>query len=142
MESPVMLTEAIVKHVIESLREAYSERCWSDRDFQVLEKAVRSRAEEINALVSQMQKWADISEFEYDALCTLLGHLPSVHLCFDNPFMMQMRIPLGELFLTLSDTVNDQGQVEGFEVIPNECPGIQTSEDDDLSLFRKAFEEP
>lgn len=145
-----MLTDKVVKHVVDSLREAYSDRGWSQRDLDSLEKLVRRRADQINSLVDQIQKWAQADEVEYDVLCTLLGHLPSVHLYFENPFMMQMRIPLGELLLTLSDTVHENGELEGFEVVPNDCPelaqegdGPEQSRvlDDDLKLFRKAFED-
>jgi len=164
-----MLTEEVIQHVVESLREAYTERGWSHRDLDSLDRLIRRRADQINALVGQIQGWSKADEAEYDVLCTLLGHLPSVHLSFENPFMMQMRIPLGELFLTLSDTIHDNGELEGFEVVPNDCAELAAREasaaeadgkrttreagreaakeaardlkDDDLRLFRKAFED-
>ena len=149
-----MLTDKAIKHVVDSLREAYAERGWSHRDLDSLERLIRRRAEQINALIGQIQGWAQADEVDYDVLCTLLGHLPSVHLYFENPFMMQMRVPLGELLLTLSDTVHENGELEGFEVVPNDCPEMQAEEeaeaatekadrvkDDDLQLFRKAFED-
>lgn len=145
-----MLTDRVIKHVVGSLREAYADRGWSQRDLESLERQVRRRAEQINALVDQIQSWGQADEVEYDVLCTLLGHLPSVHLYFENPFMMQMRIPLGELLLTLSDTVHENGELEGFEVVPNDCPELQSEAeaeqgrgvaDDDLHLFRKAFDD-
>ena len=164
-----MLTEKVIDHVVESLRTAYSDKGWSHRDLDSLERLTRRRAEQINGLIEQIQGWAQADEVEYDALCTILGHLPSVHLYFENPFMMQMRVPLGELFLTLSDTVHENGELEGFEVVPNDCPELQADEDspdalgraaakdtgrdslkdsskdtvkdDDLKLFRKAFED-
>jgi hypothetical protein len=159
-----MLTEKVVDHVVESLRKAYADKGWSNRDLDSLERLTRRRAEQINALVEQIQGWAQADEVEYDALCTILGHLPSVHLYFENPFMMQMRMPLGELLLTLSDTIHENGELEGFEVVPNDCPDLVDDEsdaeeaspaikdskdvkdikdvkDDELRLFRKAFED-
>ena len=85
-----MLTEKVVQHVVDSLREAYSERGWSARELESLERLIRRRAEQIGQLINQVQGWADADEVDYDVLCTLLGHLPSVHLYFENPFMMQM----------------------------------------------------
>ena len=32
-------------------------------------------------------------------------------------------------------------EVEGLEVVPNDCPEIQDRPEDDLGPFRKAFEE-
>ncbi len=148
-----MLTDKVIDHVVESLRETYAERGASHRELESLERLVRRRAEQINSLIGQIQAWAEADEVDYDALCTLLGHLPSVHLYFENPFMMQMRIPLGELLLTLSDTVHENGELEGFEVVPNDCPELEAEveaepeeartpvKDDDLQLFRKAFED-
>jgi len=158
-----VLTEKVVQHVVDSLRGAYKERGWSSRELESLEKLIRRRAEQICQLIDQVQGWAEADEVDYDVLCTLLGHLPSVHLYFENPFMMQMRVPLGELLLTLSDTVHENGELEGFEVVPNDCPDLQaqletevehqadrsrdreesrsTGKDDDLQLFRKAFED-
>ncbi len=158
-----MLTEKVVQHVVDSLREAYKERGWSNRELESLERLIRRRAEQISQLIDQVQGWAEADEVDYDVLCTLLGHLPSVHLYFENPFMMQMRVPLGELLLTLSDTVHENGELEGFEVVPNDCPDLQAeleadvepqaerprekgeprgnTKDDDLRLFRKAFED-
>jgi hypothetical protein len=148
-----MLDDRVLKHVVESLREAYAERGWSRRELDSLERLIRSRAEDVNSLVERIQSWAQADEVDYDVLCTLLGHLPSVHLYFENPFMMQMRVPIGELLLTISDTVHENGELEGFEVVPNECPDLQKdadapveevttkSSDVDLSLFRKAFED-
>ena len=158
-----MLTEKVVQHVVDSLREAYKERGWSNRELESLERLIRRRAEQIGQLIDQVQGWAEADEVDYDVLCTLLGHLPSVHLYFENPFMMQMRVPLGELLLTLSDTVHENGELEGFEVVPNDCPDLQaqqdsedehqpdrprgkeetrsTGKDGDLRLFRQAFED-
>ncbi len=158
-----MLTDKVIKHVVDSLREAYADRGWSHRELESLERLIRRRADQINALIAQVQSWAQADEVDYDVLCTLLGHLPSVHLYFENPFMMQMRVPLGELLLTLSDTVHENGELEGFEVVPNDCPDLQAdleadseppaerprdrgeshsaAKDDDLRLFRKAFED-
>ena len=148
-----MLTDKVIDHVVESLRETYAERGANHREIESLERLVRRRAEQINALIGQVQGWAEADEVDYDVLCTLLGHLPSVHLYFENPFMMQMRIPLGELLLTLSDTVHENGELEGFEVVPNDCPELEAEpepepeearapvKDDDLQLFRKAFED-
>ncbi len=146
-----MLTDKVIQHVVDSLREAYAERGSSHRDLDALERLVRRRAEQINALIGQIQSWAQADEVDYDVLCTLLGHLPSVHLYFENPFMMQMRVPLGELLHTLSDTVHENGELEGFEVVPNDCPELEAeaeaeearpaAKDDDLQLFRKAFED-
>jgi hypothetical protein len=148
-----MLDDRVIKHVVESLREAYAERGWSRRELDSLERLVRSRAEDVNSLVERIQSWAQADEVDYDVLCTLLGHLPSVHLYFENPFMMQMRVPIGELLLTISDTVHENGELEGFEVVPNDCPELQkdaeesveevtaNSSEVDLSLFRKAFED-
>lgn len=158
-----MLTEKVVQHVVDSLREAYRERGLSNRELESLERLIRRRAEQITQLIEQVHGWAEADEVDYDVLCTLLGHLPSVHLYFENPFMMQMRIPLGELLLTLSDTVHENGELEGFELVPNDCPDLQaqveaegdqsaerprergesrnTSKEDDLKLFRKAFED-
>ena len=167
-----MLTEKVIQHVVDSLREAYRERGWSHRELESFERLIRRRAEQINQLIGQVQGWAEADEVDYDVLCTLLGHLPSVHLYFENPFMMQMRVPLGELLLTLSDTVHENGELEGFELVPNDCPELQaqldsdedhptekpserprdkdsrrqeesrsSSKDDDLRLFRKAFED-
>lgn len=152
-----MLTEKVIDHVVESLRKAYADKGWSHRDLDSLERLTRRRAEQINGLIEQIQGWAQADEVEYDALCTILGHLPSVHLYFENPFMMQMRVPLGELLLTLSDTVHENGELEGFEVVANDCPEMlaeneggeepgcssakESVKDDDLRLFRKAFED-
>ena len=156
-----MLTEKVINHVVDSLRKAYADKGWSHRDLDSLERLTRRRAEQINSLIEQIQGWAQADEVEYDALCTILGHLPSVHLYFENPFMMQMRMPLGELLLTLSDTVHENGELEGFEVVANDCPellaegdvesevgqatskdsGKDAGKDDDLHLFRKAFED-
>jgi hypothetical protein len=137
-----VLSERVVSHVAESLRKAYAERGWAERDLDSLDRLVRRRAEQINALITQIQSWAEAGEVDYDVLCTLLGHLPSVHLSFENPFMMQMRVPIGELLLTVSDTSHDSSELEGFEVVPNDCPDLQPLDQDDLKLFRKAFEEP
>jgi hypothetical protein len=147
-----MLDDKVTRHVVESLREAYAERGWSRRELDSLERLVRTRAEEVNELIGRVQGWAQADEVDYDVLCTLLGHLPSVHLYFENPFMMQMRVPIGELLLTISDTVHENGELEGFEVVPNDCPELQKEAEEteevatkaadvDLSLFRKAFEE-
>ena len=148
-----MLDDRVVKHVVESLREAYAERGWSRRELESLERLVRSRADDINSLLERIHGWAQADEVDYDVLCTLLGHLPSVHLYFENPFMMQMRVPIGELLLTISDTVHENGELEGFEVVPNDCPELQKDGEEvaeevttkstevDLSLFRKAFED-
>ena len=148
-----MLTEKVVQHVVDSLREAYKERGWSHRELESLERLIRRRAEQIGQLIDQVQGWAEADEVDYDVLCTLLGHLPSVHLYFENPFMMQMRVPIGELLLTISDTTHENGELEGFEVVPNDCPELQKDGEEaveevttkstevDLSLFRKAFED-
>jgi hypothetical protein len=43
--------------------------------------------------------------------------------------------------LAISDTARPAGEVEGLEVVPNDCPEIQERPEDDLGPFRKAFEE-
>ncbi len=148
-----MLDDRVIKHVVESLREAYAERGWSRRELESLERLVRSRADDVNSLLERIHSWAQADEVDYDVLCTLLGHLPSVHLYFENPFMMQMRVPIGELLLTISDTTHENGELEGFEVVPNDCPELQKDGEEaveevtakpaevDISLFRKAFED-
>lgn len=134
-----VLNERVIRHVIDILVEEHGPAL-GGRDRIALEAMVRARAAQINALVAQMQAWVGADDVEFDAIRTLLEHLPSVDLRFDQPLAIDMTIPLGEMLLAISDTARDPGEVEGLEVIPNECPDIQEPSEDGLEPFRRAFE--
>ena len=104
-------------------------------------RAIRKRAAQINTLVAQMQDWVHTDDVEFDAIRTLLEHLPSVLVRFESPLLVEMQLPLSEMMLAISDTARPAGEVEGLEVVPNDCPEIQERPEDDLGPFRKAFEE-
>ena len=111
------------------------------RSPQVLEELIRKRAAQINTLIAQMQDWVHTDDVEFDAIRTLLEHLPSVLVRFESPLLIEMQLPLSEMMLAISDTARPAGEVEGLEVVPNDCPEIQEHPEDDLGPFRKAFEE-
>ena len=111
------------------------------RSPQVLEELIRKRAAQINTLIAQMQDWVHTDDVEFDAIRTLLEHLPSVLVRFESPLLIEMQLPLSEMMLAISDTARPTGEVEGLEVVPNDCPEIQEQPGDDLGPFRKAFEE-
>ena len=111
------------------------------RSPQVLEELIRKRAAQINTLIAQMQDWVHTDDVEFDAIRTLLEHLPSVLVRFESPLLIEMQLPLSEMMLAISDTARPTGEVEGLEVVPNDCPEIQEQPEDDLGPFRKAFEE-
>ncbi|HEV8637574.1 MAG TPA: hypothetical protein VG370_25430 [Chloroflexota bacterium] len=135
-----MLNDKIIRHVLEILIEEHGPNP-GGRSPQVLEELIRKRAAQINTLIAQMQDWVHTDDVEFDAVRTLLEHLPSVLVRFESPLLIEMQLPLSEMMLAISDTARPTGEVEGLEVVPNDCPEIQEQPEDDLGPFRKAFEE-
>lgn len=135
-----MLNEKIILHVLDILVEEHGQAP-GGRSLTSLEEAVRKRAGEINTLIGQMQDWVHTDDVEFDAIRTLLEHLPSVLVRFESPLLVEMQFPISEMMLAISDTARPPGEVEGLEVVPNDCPEIQDHPEDDLGPFRKAFEE-
>ena len=135
-----MLNDKIIRHVLEILVEEHGPSP-GGRNPQALEELIRKRAAQINTLVAQMQDWVHTDDVEFDAIRTLLEHLPSVLVRFESPLLVEMQLPLSEMMLAISDTARPAGEVEGLEVVPNDCPEIAEQPEDDLGPFRKAFEE-
>jgi len=135
-----VLNDKIIRHVLDLLREEHGASP-GGRSAQSVEELVRRRAAQINTLIAQMQDWVHTDDVEFDAIRTLLEHLPSVLVRFESPLLVEMQFPLSEMMLAISDTARPTGEVEGLEVLPNDCPEIQESPEDDLGPFRKAFEE-
>lgn len=135
-----MLNDKIIRHVLDILIEEHGPTP-GGRSREALEELIRKRAAQINTLVAQMQDWVDTDDVEFDAIRTLLEHLPSVLVRFESPLLVEMQLPLSEMMLAISDTARPPGEVEGLEVVPNDCPEIQERPEDDLGPFRKAFEE-
>lgn len=135
-----MLNDKIIRHVLDILVEEHGPTP-GGRSIQLLEELIRKRAAQINTLIAQMQDWVHTDDVEFDAVRTLLEHLPSVLVRFESPLLIEMQLPLSEMMLAISDTARPTGEVEGLEVIPNDCPEIQERPEDDLGPFRKAFEE-
>ncbi len=135
-----VLNDKIIRHVLDILREEHGASP-GGRSAQSVEELVRRRAAQINTLIAQMQDWVHTDDVEFDAIRTLLEHLPSVLVRFESPLLVEMQLPLSEMMLAISDTARPTGEVEGLEVLPNDCPEIQESPEDDLGPFRKAFEE-
>jgi|GEM_PF-6841543 hypothetical protein len=137
-----MLTEKVIRHVIESVREVCREEGWDVGPPGYLERIVRERATEINALILQIQRWAQTDDVQYEAICQLLDHLPHLQFRIDEPIALQIQIPIGELLRAVSHTGYANGEIEGVEVVPNECPATREDDaDDGLEIFRRAFEE-
>ncbi|TAK21553.1 MAG: hypothetical protein EPO26_14510 [Chloroflexota bacterium] len=135
-----MLNDKIIRHVMDILFEEHGQSP-GGRTPQALEEVVRRRAAQVNTLIAQMQDWVHTDDIEFDAIRTLLEHLPSVLVRFESPLLVEMQLPLSEMMLAISDTARPSGEVEGLEVVPNDCPEIQENPEDDLGPFRKAFEE-
>jgi hypothetical protein len=134
-----VLNERVIRHVIDILVEEHGPGL-GGRDRTALEAMVRARAAQINALVAQMQAWVGTDDVEFDAIRTLLEHLPSIDLRFDQPLAIDLTLPIGEIMLAISDTGREPGEVDGLDVVPNECPDIQEPPEDGLEPFRRAFE--
>lgn len=140
-----MLTERIIRHVVERVRETAIAEGWDVGSSDELERLVRRRAAEINGLIAQLQSWDLTEDLEYEAISQLLDHLPDVRLEIEKPIYLSIQLPIGEMLRAISAT--DATDVEGMTVIPNGCPEAQepadeesNDKDDGLGVFRRALE--
>ncbi|MBI2942420.1 MAG: hypothetical protein HYY04_18480 [Chloroflexi bacterium] len=139
-----MLTERIICHVVERVRETARAEGWDMGSSDELERMIRRRAAEINGLIAQLQAWDQTDDVEYEAISQLLDHLPDVHLEIEKPIYLTLQLPIGEMLRTISAT--EATDIEGLTVVPNGCPEAQEPDDDShdhddgLGVFRRALE--
>ena len=140
-----MLTDRIIQHVIERVRETAYAEGWDIERPEELERLVRRRAAEINGLIAQLQSWNLTDDLEYETISQLLDHLPDIRMEIEKPVYLTLQLPIGELLRAVS--VTESNDLEGMEVVPNGCPAAQeptdeesNDKDDGLGVFRRALE--